>query len=120
MEVQQVGAGRVDIQIQFSGFHFYIEMKADKTRVPIEEKAAYIKQTVAYQATDVRIGFLVVLRLASPRDKSPAPHLTEYVSHTAVNVEGSASSRHIVMVEIPGNQTKPSEMTAGSYSSRSS
>lgn len=113
MEVQEVGAGRVDIQVQFSGFHFYIEMKADESRVPIEKKAAYIKQAVTYQATDVRIGFLVVLRLAPPRDKSPAPHLTDYISHTTVDIEGSASGRHVVMVEIPGNQTKPSEMTAG-------
>jgi hypothetical protein len=51
--------------------------------------------------------------LAPPRDKSPAPHLTDYVSHTTVDIEGSASGRHVVMVEIPGNQTKPSEMTAG-------
>jgi hypothetical protein len=34
--------------------------------VPVEEKSAYIKQTVAYQASDVRIGFLVVLRLTPP------------------------------------------------------
>jgi hypothetical protein len=41
MEVKEVGAGRVDIQVQFPGFHFYIELKADKTRVPIQDKVAY-------------------------------------------------------------------------------
>jgi hypothetical protein len=68
---RSVRAG-VDIQIQFAGFHFYIELKADETAVPVEEKPAYIKQTVAYQASDVRIGLIVVLRLTPPKDKAQA------------------------------------------------
>jgi len=108
VEVQEIGAGRVDIQIQFAGFHFYLELKVDQTAVPVANKATYIKQTVAYQATGVRIGFLVVLRMAPPKDKSPSRHLTEYVSHTTVSIKGSNVERHIVMLEIPGNQTKPS------------
>lgn len=110
VEVQEVGAGRVDIQIQFSGFHLYLELKADDTSVPVDRKAAYIKQTVSYQAADVRIGFLVVLRMSHPKDKSPSGHLAEYVSHTTVPIQGSDVVRHIVMLEIPGNQTKPSSV----------
>jgi hypothetical protein len=110
IEVQEVGGGRADIQITFSGFHLYLELKADDTMVPVAGKSAYIKQTVTYQATDVRIGFLVVLRLAPPRDKSPAPHLHDYVSHTTVDVPGSNGERHVVMVEIPGNRTAPSSV----------
>ena len=108
VEVQEVGAGRVDIQISFPGFHLYLELKADETMVPIENKSAYIKQTVTYQATDVRLGFLIVLRLAPPSDKGPAPHLRDYVAHTTVDVQGS--ERHVVMLEIPGRQTKPSSV----------
>lgn len=108
VEVQEVGAGRTDIQIGFSGFHFFLELKADATAVPVARKAAYIKQTVSYQASDVRIGFLVVLRLKPSRDKSPSPHLTELVSHAVVHVQGGSLERHVVMLEVPGNQTKPS------------
>ncbi len=108
VEVQEVGAGRTDIQIAFPGFHFYLELKADDTAVPVAGKAAYIKQTVSYQASDVRIGFLVVLRLKAPKDKSPASHLTEFVSHTVVQVQGAPVGRHVVMLEVPGNQTRPS------------
>ncbi|WP_232546985.1 hypothetical protein [Propioniciclava soli] len=108
VEVQEVGAGRVDIQIQFSGFHLYLELKADDTAVPVSAKAAYIKQTVSYQASDVRIGFLVVLRMTHPKNRSPSAHLTEFVSHTTVAIDGSDTERHVVMLEIPGNQTKPS------------
>jgi hypothetical protein len=110
VEVQEIGAGRVDIQITFPGFHFYLELKVDETAVPVENKAAYIKQTVTYQATDVRIGFLVVLRKARPKDKSPSHHVTEYVSHTTVTIGDSHTQRHVVMLEIPGNQTKPSSV----------
>ncbi|NKQ57659.1 hypothetical protein HFP15_32840 [Amycolatopsis sp. K13G38] len=110
VEVQEVGAGRVDIQVSFPGFHLYLELKADETMVPISEKHKYIKQTVTYQATDVRIGFLVVLRLAPPKDKGPAPHLRDYVNHTAIEQPGSNGERHVVMLEIPGRQTKPSSV----------
>ncbi|MFL6044901.1 MAG: hypothetical protein ACJ72M_07280 [Propionibacteriaceae bacterium] len=74
----------------------------------MEEKPAYIKQTVAYQASDVRIGLLVVLRLTPPKDKAPSAHLTEYVSHTTVQLTDGGSERHVVMLKVPGNQTKPS------------
>lgn len=108
VEVHEVGAGRTDIQITFPTFHIYLELKADGTAVPIADKAAYIKQTVSYQASDVRIGFLVVLRLKNPKDKSPSLHLTELVSHTVVEIQGGPIARHVVMLEIPGNQTHPS------------
>ena len=110
VEVQEVGAGRVDIQVAFSGFHLYLELKADATATPMDGKAAYIKQTVSYQASDVRIGFLVVLRLTPPEDKSPSMHLTEYVSHTTVRLKDSDTVRHVVMLEVPGNRTKPSRV----------
>lgn len=83
-------------------------IKADHTAVPVADKAAYIKQTVAYEASDVRIGFLVVLRMTQPNNKSPSGHLTEYVSHTTVLMKDSPIERHVVMLEIPGNRVKPS------------
>ncbi len=110
VEVQEIGAGRVDIQVSFPGFHLYLELKADKTMVPVAEKQKYIKQTVTYQATDMQIGFLVVLRLAQPKDKGPAPHLRDYVNHTTIGIPGDSSERHVVMLEIPGRQTKPSSV----------
>lgn len=110
VEVQEVGAGRVDIQVTFPGFRLYLELKADETMVPVEEKHKYIKQTATYQATDVQIGFLVVLRLAAPKDKGPSPHLRDYVNHTTIEIPGGRDERHVVMLEIPGRQTKPSSV----------
>ncbi|AZL04634.1 hypothetical protein [Brevibacterium aurantiacum] len=108
VEVQEVGAGRADIQIQFAGFHLYLELKVDRTSTAVVDKTAYIKQTASYQASDVRIGFLVVLRMAPLKSRSPSAHLTEYVSHASVPIKNGETERHVVMLEIPGNQTNPS------------
>lgn len=109
MEVQEVAGGRVDIQIQFpGGFQIYLELKADSTRVPVAEKAKYIRQTATYQASSVRIGFLVVLRTKATKDGRLPQHLTDYVTHTTVDVDGSASQRHVVMLEVAGGRKAPS------------
>jgi hypothetical protein len=42
------------------------------------------------------------------KDKAPSAHLTEYASHTTVQLSDGGSERHVVMLEVPGNQTKPS------------
>jgi hypothetical protein len=110
MEVQHIGGGRVDIRIQFDGFGLHIELKADDTMVPMTDKSAYLKQAVAYQTTDVRIGFLVALRLKAFDSTGPSPHLTALFEHTTFDVTGDSRPRHIVLVQVPGNRTKPSRM----------
>lgn len=108
MEVQEVAGGRVDIQLQFPGFRIYLELKADSTRVPVEEKAAYIRQAATYQATSVAIGFLIVLRTKAAKDKALPQHLRDYVTHTTLPIDGSAIDRHVIMLEVPGGRTAPS------------
>jgi hypothetical protein len=110
IEVTNVAGGRADIQISYGPFHLYLELKADDTQVPLADKAAYIQQTVAYQGADVQISFLVVLRLAKDNETNAPPHLSTLVSHTTVTVGEGTDPRHVVMVEVPGNRSKPSEM----------
>lgn len=110
VEVQEIGGGRVDIMIGFSGFQVYLELKEDETQVPVANKAAYIKQTVSYQASGIRIGFLIVLRSKAAKAKSPDPHLTDLVTHAVVEVTSGSPGRHVVMLELPGGRTKPSGM----------
>lgn len=109
MEVQEVAGGRVDIQLQFPGFRIYLELKVDSTRVPVEEKAAYIRQAATYQATSVTIGFLIVLRTKAAKDKTLPQHLRDYVTHTTLPIDGSAIDRHVIMLEVPGGRTAPSD-----------
>lgn len=109
MEVQEVAGGRVDIQLQFPGFRIYLELKVDSTRVSVAEKAAYIRQAATYQATSVTIGFLVVLRTKAAKDKTLPQHLRDYVTHTTLPIGGSAIDRHVIMLEVPGGRTAPSD-----------
>jgi hypothetical protein len=110
IEAQEVAGGRVDIQIKFpGGFQVYLELKADSTRVPMAMKTKYIEQNASYQATSVRVGFLVVLRTKAQKDGALPQHLTDYVTHTTVAVDGSGSVRHVVMLEVPGGRKAPSE-----------
>ncbi|GFJ85779.1 hypothetical protein [Phytohabitans houttuyneae] len=109
-EVQHVGGGRVDLRVKFDGFAIHIEMKVDSTKIAIDDKTAYLKQAVAYQGSDIRIGFLVALRHKAFDATGPVPHISRLIGHAEFNVDGDTIPRHIITVQIPGSRTKPSEM----------
>jgi hypothetical protein len=106
-EVRRVGGGRVDIEFAFPGFNLYVELKADSTAVPLGDKRAYLKQTASYQVTDVRIGFLFVLKIVKP--KAVATHLTDNVEVIEV-LDAGDRDRHIVALTLSGGRTTPSGM----------
>ncbi|BAH47189.1 hypothetical protein [Rhodococcus opacus] len=108
IELTNVAGGRADIQVGFGAFHIYLELKADATKARQAAKTAYIQQTVSYQGGDIRIGFLIILRLGD--GKGAPPHLSDLVTHTTTTIAGSAHPRHVVIVELPGNRTVPSNM----------
>jgi len=112
IEVAHVGGGRADLRVHFGSFSVYLELKVDATRKPLAEKGAYLNQAATYQATDVRIGFVVALRIkAFPRAGSH-PHLTSLFSHATVDVAGDSQPRHLVLVEVPGNRSSPAAKKA--------
>ena len=83
------------------------ELKVDTTHVALKEKPKYIRQIAAYGNTDVKIGFLVVLRIPA----SGATNLDDLASnvvHTTIDGKGGAGDRHVIMFDIPGNRTPPS------------
>lgn len=106
-EVRRVGGGRVDVEFAFSGFNLYVELKADSTAVPLGDKGNYLRQTAAYQSTDVRVGFLLVLKILKP--KNVATHLTDNAEVVEVrDVDGQ--ERHVVALTLSGGRTAPSGM----------
>lgn len=109
-EVQHVGGGRIDLRVRFDKFAINIEMKVDSTRVPIQDKAAYLKQAASYQASDIRVGFLVALRHKAFDPSGPPPHLSALIGHTEFSIEGDPVGRHIITVQVPGSRTSPSRM----------
>lgn len=106
-EVQSVAGGRLDIQFSFEGFRLVAELKVDTTHVPLEDKPKYIRQAAAYGNTDVKIGFLVVLRTPA-KGATNLDDLAGNITHTTIDGDGHAGDRHVVMFDIPGNRTPPS------------
>jgi hypothetical protein len=107
IEVQQIGGGRVDLRAKYAGFSIYLELKVDDTKKSLSEKAAYLNQAATYQATDIRIGFVVALRTRAFPQGGAHPHLTSLFTHAVVDVAGDEQLRHLVLVDIPGNRSSP-------------
>lgn len=112
IEVQQVGGGRADLRVKYTGFSVYLELKLDDTMKPLSEKGAYLNQAVTYQATDVRIGFVVALRVKAFPQAGAHPHLTSLFTYATVDVAGDEQLRHLVLVEVPGNRSSPAAKKA--------
>lgn len=112
IEVQQVGGGRADLRVRYTGFSVYLELKSDDTLKPLAEKGAYLNQAATYQATDVRIGFVVALRVKAFPQAGAHPHLTSLFTHATVDVAGDTEPRHLVLVEVPGNRSSPAAKKA--------
>lgn len=112
IEVSQVGGGRADLRIQFAGFSVYLELKVDDTQLPLSDRGAYLNQAATYQATDVRIGFVVALRTRRFPQAGAHAHLTSLFTHATVDVGGETGLRHLVLVEVPGNRSSPAAKKA--------
>ena len=108
-EVSHVGGGRVDIRLTFDGFALHVEMKVDSTRIPMEDRTAYLKQAATYQGNDIRIGFLVALRHKAFDPTGPPPHIKTLISHAEFEIDGDPVRRHMVLVAVPGSRTAPSQ-----------
>ncbi|WP_454810365.1 hypothetical protein [Paenarthrobacter nitroguajacolicus] len=106
-EVQSIAGGRADILFAFEGFNLVAELKVDTTHVALKDKPKYIRQAAAYGNTDIKIGFLVVLRTPASGIAN-LDDLAGNVTHTTVDGNGGAGDRHVVMFDIPGNRTPPS------------
>ena len=107
-EVQSIAGGRADIQFSFEGFRLVAELKVDTTHVPLKDKSKYIQQAAVYGNTDIKIGFLVVLRTPAA-GATNLDDLGSNVTHTTIDGAGGAGDRHVVMFDIPGNRTSPSK-----------
>ncbi|WP_280343202.1 hypothetical protein [Nocardia neocaledoniensis] len=107
-EVFDVGGGRVDIRLKFDDFALHIEMKVDDSKLPMNDRTAYLKQAATYEGNDIRIGFLVALRHKAFDPTGPPPHIKSLIGHTAFDIKGDPEPRHIIHVAVPGSRINPS------------
>lgn len=113
IEISDVGSGRADIYLPQYGalpfFRFVIEVKRVETQWSNAAIHNFLDQTVAYQQTDVRLGFLAVLDLSK---RQPGfPHLTDCLYADATRC--GTDIRRAVVIRVPGNKFSPSHKPRG-------
>ncbi len=111
IEADNVGSGRADIRSRSSSERIVVEVKRELRDASFDSLAsAYQAQTTDYQNVSVRMGFLLVLDLTSVGGEG-TPHLRTLVQARSVRRSGENFSRLIVIVKIPGNRNRPSDLT---------
>jgi hypothetical protein len=111
LEKTDIASGRADIYLPQPlrpSFRFIIEIKRLLATWTEEAIGGFLRQTTAYQQTDLRLGFLAALDLSD----RPAgfPHLDNCV-YLAERQISSIDVRHAVIVRVPGNRRTPSDDT---------
>ncbi|MET8209572.1 hypothetical protein ABZT51_26715 [Streptomyces sp. NPDC005373] len=106
-EVKNLGAGRTDIVLFYGAFHLVIECKRELKNASMDYLSArYSVQAAAYGATDLPVGFLVVL------DLTPKPRkvqLDQCLSvHEVPAAEPGGRPHAVLTVRIQGNTRSPS------------
>lgn len=107
-EVPNRAGGRVDIVFRRDGFSLVVELKVERNDSSTEAMSRYLTQAATYQATNVAIGFLLVL------DATPhyglLPSIRSLFSIEKIS-DSDGVERVIVVAKVPGNRRSPSRLT---------
>jgi hypothetical protein len=105
-ERKQVSAGRADIYIPQGRFRFVIEVKRSLVAWTEDGLDGLLRQTTAYQQTDVRLGVLAILDLSDR--PAGVPHFDTCFMVRERNVS-AADKRNAVVMRVPANRRIPSD-----------
>lgn len=107
VQSRNIGGGRIDIVLTFSGFRFVLELKRDDTDTSPAGLRKYLGQASTYQVTDVPLGMLIVLDLTG----QPPSHILDnvWMERVPPAVTGG-TERFLVVVRVPGNRKVPSAL----------
>jgi len=111
LEPTNLGGGRADVRLKSSSERVVIEVKRELEDSSFDALAAsYQAQTTDYQNVSVRLGFLLVLDLANKTSEG-TPHIRSLVQTRLVQRTGEDHPRLLVIVKVPGNRKRPSDLT---------
>ncbi|MBT2427596.1 hypothetical protein J7F02_18470 [Streptomyces sp. ISL-112] len=106
-EVHNLGAGRTDIVLFYGSFYLVIECKRELDNADMDYLCTrYSVQPAEYGATDIPIGFLVVLD-ATPKTRKAQLHQCLSVTEVAP-AEPGGRPHAVVTVRVQGNTKPPS------------
>jgi hypothetical protein len=108
-ERSNVASGRADIYLPQpcrQPFRFVLEVKRHLTTWDNKVCVPFLRQTTAYQQTDLKLGILAVLDLSDR--PAGVPHFDDclWIAKRDVN---STDRRHALVVRVPGNKRTPSD-----------
>jgi len=111
LEPTNLGGGRADVRLKSSSERVVIEVKRELDDSSFDSLAAlYQAQTTDYQNVSVRLGFLLVLDLSNNTNEG-TPHIRSLVQTRLVQRSGEDQHRLLVIVKVPGNRKRPSDLT---------
>jgi hypothetical protein len=117
LEPTNLGGGRADVRLKSSSERVVIEVKRELGDSSFDALAAlYQAQTTDYQNVSVRLGFLLVLDLSNNTNEG-TPHIRSLVQTRLVQRTGEDHPRLLVIVKVPGNRKRPSDLTKAAKTS---
>ncbi len=118
LEPTNLGGGRADVRLKSSSERVVIEVKRELEDSSFDALAAsYQAQTTDYQNVSVRLGFLFVLDLSNNNNEG-TPHIRSLVQTRLVQRSGEDHPRLLVIVKVPGNRKRPSDLTKAAKTSK--
>lgn len=110
-EVRNRAGGRCDFVFFYPGFKPVIELKVEDKKETAGRTNRIIAQAATYQATDITIGFLLVLD-CTPHN-STLPHITSLITVEEVT-DDEGLDRVVIVARVPGNRRIPSRLAGTS------
>ena len=108
VEISDIAGGRADISFLVPPYRIVAELKRELNDASFDAlQTRYAAQATEYQATDLRLGFLVVLDLTQQEGR---PHITELVRTIRLQRPGETEPRFLTIIKVPGNQRPPSAL----------
>ncbi|NTE82173.1 hypothetical protein G6M16_010675 [Agrobacterium tumefaciens] len=109
-EIKGIAGGRADIRYKADPHRMIIEVKRELSDASFDNlMLSYGDQTVIYQATNVKLGVMLVLDLSKPHLK--LAHMDTWYETRTGDLLGDGTHRGVLVVRIPGRRGVPSAAT---------
>lgn len=111
-EVKGVAGGRADIRYKSNGNIVIVEVKRELKDATFENLLrSYGDQTVIYQATNLKLGVMLVLDLSKNHGSPGVAHMDTWYATSIGDFLKDGTERGVLVVKIPGRRGTPSAAT---------
>ncbi|MFK0204729.1 hypothetical protein [Agrobacterium sp. NPDC090283] len=109
-ELRGVAGGRADVAYTSNGVVIIIEVKRELADASFDNLlASYGEQTAIYQATNVKLGVMLVLDLS--KKNSRLAHMDTWYETRTGDLLDDGTERAVLIVKVPGRRETPSTAT---------